>query len=437
MYVYPRLPEGAAHELLLQYADLDSSDLRKRAGAKHPDAAPVAVGGTPVPEEVIANVAESVRGLADELGFPEVLSRARVGEFDKPATALIHERMQIVPSDAASDEVWNFLTLVVLPDVAVWRWPGRAEERLLGRPRNAFRRLWWRAEVLGVELICGADGLGEDELVNIMERPTLSADERLAQCIAGAIVRSPKLSVARSELMRDFAKRVLRTQGAFCLDVLADEELVRVVRADLQAAISALTGTPPNAEEVEAVGHIDVAHPVRLDVRVRDWLAPYVHGVAYGKASPANCRFHPDSRLAGPYVTRYFERLIRAEAPVHVKTLFDAFARDWDVDPYLGKMPEALDRALRRCSIGGVRVTVSPDGFVRIPGKLMEQVRVPQDDDVRGPSEVPPEEIELAAAHLRREIPAATPEDLVAELSELFKWSSVEEARGIVGDIAL
>ncbi|MGY1663878.1 hypothetical protein ACI78Q_21830 [Geodermatophilus sp. SYSU D00705] len=444
MYVYPRLSEGAARSLLEEYAELDPIELRKRAQTSHQDAAPVAVGGTGVPESSIDEVAVALRELADRLGFPESLSRARIGDFDRPATALLHQLMAIVPSDAASDEVWNFLSLVVFPDLSVWRFPERAENRMLGRPRNVLRRLWWRAEIVGADLIDRSDGLGEDELVNIMERPTLAADRRLARSMAGAILRAPNGSVSRSELMRDFAKRMLRAQGAFCLDVLSNEDLDSVVQRELQQAIAAMTGkpvveVPPLIDPVV----VDAAHPVLLQVEIASeaaassWTKPYERGEAHGKASPANCRFRPDSPLATLYLTRYFEMLIEKEAPVHIETLFDAFQRDWEVDPYVGDMPEALDRALRRCSVWGQRVELSADGFVRLPGQTLEQVRVPSHGDVRVPSRVPPEEIRLAIFHLRREHPGAGQDVLAGALWDLFGWTKGAVSRRFLERVGL
>jgi hypothetical protein len=134
--------------------------------------------------------------------------------------------MGIVPADAASDEVWSFLTLVVAPDVAVWRFPGRADDRLLGRPRNVFRRLWWRGQVLGNDFIDERDGLGEDELVGIMERSTIAANPRLARALAHVVVEyGTRVNVARSDLMRDVAKRVLRLQSVLCMEILDDERV--------------------------------------------------------------------------------------------------------------------------------------------------------------------------------------------------------------------
>lgn len=122
--------------------------------------------------------------------------------------------MQIVPADAANEEVWSFLTLVVLPEVALWRFPDKKDERFIGRPRNTFRRLWWRAYVLAGENRPGAatsDPLGEDELVNIFERPSIVRTASLAQAMTKAIRALPSTpGVARSEVMRELAKRMRR-----------------------------------------------------------------------------------------------------------------------------------------------------------------------------------------------------------------------------------
>ena len=51
--------------------------------------------------------------------------------------------LEIIPADAAHDETWNFLTLVVFPDVAVQRFPDMHVDRMIGTPRN----------VLGTDLV--------------------------------------------------------------------------------------------------------------------------------------------------------------------------------------------------------------------------------------------------------------------------------------------
>lgn len=243
--VWPRLPEAAARALLNDIEGKNPAELRASASLFHPDAAEVEVGGRKVGKSVIENVCHNLRSCADGLGFPEPLNRAAVTRFDRPATRILHDSMRIVVSDAAADGVWSYLSLVALPDLSVWRWPERAPDRLLGRPRNVFRRLWWRGEVIGSDLIDVKGGLGEDELVNIMERTTLAANRKLARAMASAVVGLGETGVARSEVMRDLGRRVLRTQSVLCLDAL-DSGQVRAVVADaLKLSVEALRTDAP------------------------------------------------------------------------------------------------------------------------------------------------------------------------------------------------
>lgn len=241
MYVWPRLPRRTALELYHDLRKASPSDLRKRCDVQHPDAAPVAVGGVPVGESRISALQRDMRELADRLGFPDELNRAAVARFDRPATRLLHDSMKIVPADAASADVWSFLSLVVIPDVAVWRFPDRSENRLTGHPRNVFRRLWWRAEVVGVDLIDVPAGLGEDELVSIMERPVLASNRRITRAIAAAVhgLEVPP-GIARSEVMRDVAKRILRLMPIVALEVVDEDRMNALVDDALRSAIVAL-----------------------------------------------------------------------------------------------------------------------------------------------------------------------------------------------------
>ncbi|MDT5014771.1 MAG: hypothetical protein QOD39_931 [Mycobacterium sp.] len=242
LYVWPRLPPASARALFADFLDADPVTLRAASSTSHPEAGPVAVGGVPVDDAIVGDVQRAVRELADGLGFPKELSRPAVASFDQPATRVLHECMSIVPADAASEEVWSFLSLVVLPDVAVWRFPARADERILGRPRNVFRRLWWRAETIGSDVIDVPGGLGEDELVNVMERPTLAANPRTARALAWTLfTRGGDVPVARSELMRDVSKRVLRRQAFVCMDALDDQQLQSVMDDCFTSSATSMT----------------------------------------------------------------------------------------------------------------------------------------------------------------------------------------------------
>lgn len=225
-YVWPRLSEVDARVLLAQYEPLSPTELRDLAATDHPRAAEVAVGGQRVPLPIIEQVARDLRSLADEHGFPDALSHHSPGEFDRPAARLVHNGMKILPSDAASDEVWNFLNLVVLPDLTVWRYPDRHPERMMGRSRSTFGRLWWRAEVIGEDLLDRPDGLGEDQLVAIMERPRLAANRLAARTLAQIIIEGDEVGGrADSQTMRHTA-RLFRQRSAFIsLESLSVAEL--------------------------------------------------------------------------------------------------------------------------------------------------------------------------------------------------------------------
>jgi hypothetical protein len=146
--------------------------------------------------------------------------------------------MNIVPADAANDGVWTFLACQLLPDVATWRFPDRHEERLLGTARNTFRRLWWRAYILDggrstSDNTIVVNELGEDEVVQVMERPSLAGNARLARrmCLVflELVVRTPQVS--RMELMRDTAKRLIRLTPFIALDALDDDILADILRS--------------------------------------------------------------------------------------------------------------------------------------------------------------------------------------------------------------
>ncbi|TWG93056.1 hypothetical protein L615_006600000150 [Nocardioides sp. J9] len=165
----------------------------------------------------------------------------------------------MVPAEAGVAEVWNYLTLVLLPDVALWRWPNPncdpRYERLLGKPRNVFRRHWWRAHLLGPELTMR---MREDELVQIVERTaTLGGDPRVARAVAAAFLHAvdtqsievggAPTTLKRMQIMRALAKRVLRMARVVALSTLNDEELAALMaelaELTLAAAADAVDGT--------------------------------------------------------------------------------------------------------------------------------------------------------------------------------------------------
>jgi hypothetical protein len=227
--LYPRLPRSSARRLVLERAGMDLAELKNLSALQHPDAEPSATGGRPADKSLIREVQTIVREASLRAGFPSAPGGgAQI--FDRECGTALYEVMQIVPADAAEEGVWSFLSLVVCPEIGPWRFPGQPEERLLGQPRNVLRRLWWRAWALGPDLTYapnGCDPLGEDEFVQVMERPSLGGNRRTAAAIQSALWRAEDAGITtpRSELMRQLARRARAAKSHTQFDALSDEDL--------------------------------------------------------------------------------------------------------------------------------------------------------------------------------------------------------------------
>lgn len=250
IYLYPRLDPNAADTLLRECGSGTLLDLRSLGGLSHPETTYSPTGGLPVPESRLAEIQSGMRQMCDEFGFPVQLPSGRQGEFDRVCGTWLRATMDIVPAEAAEEGVWSFLTLVVLPEVAPWRFPDRHVDRLLGKPRNALRRLWWRAHVLGPDLTWAPPGcspLNEDEFTQIMERSTISGNRRLAQVLKQALWRleRDKPETNRSASLRDVIKLVRATRSYIAVDAMSNEALSRHVDTLFEESAARLATLAP------------------------------------------------------------------------------------------------------------------------------------------------------------------------------------------------
>ncbi|OHV43329.1 DUF6339 family protein [Pseudofrankia sp. BMG5.36] len=231
-HVFPRLDPGASRVLLVERTDLPLDRLRSLAATEHPNIDWYPTGGSRVSQDRLMVIRDKVCALSAEYGWPSAPTGGFT-EFEHRLYDVLLGTLEILPADAADEGVWSFLTLVLLPDVAFWRFPNTQRsgsyERLIGRPRNVFRRLWWRAYVLGTDL---AGQLLEDEAVAIMERPTLGGSPMVARAIAEThlgLVRE-KGSLPRTTLMREATKRLRRLTTILTLHAMDQADLHEVVQ---------------------------------------------------------------------------------------------------------------------------------------------------------------------------------------------------------------
>lgn len=146
-------------------------------------------------------------------------------------------------SQASNPEIWPYLTILVLPDLAVRRFgPDKSgklpRDRYLSGRRNIFYRAYLRSWILGDLMDDPELPLYEDDLVGLVDR-NLSADHRVAQFIA-AQIRMLSRSENRREQVRNGLKAIQYELRVTDLSSLKDDAL----RAATAQAFQAASGSP-------------------------------------------------------------------------------------------------------------------------------------------------------------------------------------------------
>ncbi len=195
----------------------------------HPKADPVATGGRLADPDQIAQVREKTLAAVEPWRARGSVGRNEAAVFDLAIGRALHDVLQIVPSDAAHDGVWSFLTLVTFPDLAVLRFPDMHPDRMLGTNRNVLRRAWLRRDVLGDLTDRYTRPLGEDEMVGLFERSAMARNRPLIRALASTVMEHEGKG-ARSDWARELFKAVRYVTGPRSLDGFAECDLRMLIR---------------------------------------------------------------------------------------------------------------------------------------------------------------------------------------------------------------
>jgi hypothetical protein len=232
----PRLDREQTQAQIELARNLTVSDIAARMPVRDLVTTASALGGLEISDADLLALRAAVVDLANDHGYPSEGDRLSV--FDGRCAGLLHEALPVSPHEAAEEAVWSHLTVCWLMDVAVWRWTGMRDDRRFRGDinRNTFRRLWWRAEILGPDV--DLTRLGEDELVNVMERPTIACNRRLARTLATSFLErvGDGDDGGRMMLMREAGKRLVRLTPIVDFHALDDAELRDAVQTVLDAA---------------------------------------------------------------------------------------------------------------------------------------------------------------------------------------------------------
>ncbi|MGP0224477.1 DUF6339 family protein [Paenarthrobacter sp. NCHU4564] len=191
-----------------------------------------------------------ILNVASEFGYPSSIRGRRLTEFDRVVGPVVHQQMAIMPVDASSNDVWNYINTILVPDIVLWRY-GRFEvstgkwtisvDRLFDLTRTAIGRLWWRIQLLGEEV---AAELGEDEVVQLLERPRIGGYAPLSRAIGKLHLRyvSEDESIPRMEVFRDVNKRLLRRMAVQSVYVMTAGQIEEFVDELYQESLAAVVG---------------------------------------------------------------------------------------------------------------------------------------------------------------------------------------------------
>ena len=236
--LYPKISLAYAEKLALEYMGLDVPMLKNRGQVSSPYAYFTPTGGNRVTVDLLEALQTEIRQCAIKLGYPERVNDEASRKFDIECGIICYEKMHLHPSEASAIEIWAFITCVLLPDIVRWRFPGEDHtsiERFLGSDRglrrNTFGRLWWRSYLLKSPEFKNPYSyiysLFEDDLVQMTERNSLAASQKLIQKFCGeylkAITSHP--DIPRRTIIREATKRVKRLLSFINFDVLDDQAL--------------------------------------------------------------------------------------------------------------------------------------------------------------------------------------------------------------------
>jgi hypothetical protein len=238
MYLYPKLPNYVAQSIAQDIAGLDVVELINRSNTEHPKVVFTTSGGNRADHLHMIDIQEKIRKCGEKWNYLSTADSKSLKGFDQDSSKILLENLKMRPFEACQGDTWAFFGCVLLPDLVRWRFFDKDKpttlERFTGGKwglRNTFGRLWWRAYILAdstkPDPYFLLNNLGEDELVQITERPSIAGNTKLAKSFCNCFLQthSKNSSLDRSLLFRDSIKRLRRNLPIMAFESMNEKEL--------------------------------------------------------------------------------------------------------------------------------------------------------------------------------------------------------------------
>ena len=267
-FLFPRLRTGHARLWAQKFEDRTpeavAADLPSSAfeGVTY-----AATGGERVPEEVLTELRGTLLETAKNVGYPDTRSLEAQRRFDLSLAGMLVE-LPIITGEALRDEVWQYLTCILVPDLVVWRYGKTRDtrvvgptshDRFLGGDRNMVERIWWRAYILhdpNAEaelwlLDTARGGLTEDNMVALFERGNIASYHMLCRTIANEYIRNrPYVSgltgSAEQLLIREVMKKVVRLAAHMNLEAIPEDDRLDLIGGLFGETVAEMGGEAPS-----------------------------------------------------------------------------------------------------------------------------------------------------------------------------------------------
>jgi hypothetical protein len=264
--LHPRLSRAYAAIKWDALKDLDAQTVRAQRGSTLPDEITwTATGASRMTAAELGTLRDALVGAVDDLPFGQALSAAQRDAFDARVTRVYAERAGLFPAEAAHLEVWSYHALVLVPDLAIWRWQHMDRlniERFVGvdLTRHTYGRLWWRwytftggrtDDTDGWALL---EGLGEADLDQLQSRRNAyGVDPPIVRALAEVYLevktRAAREGLSSRLVWRDLLKRLLRRGAFVAFGAMQPEALIAAAQQQLDVAIAAMQSAHEDESE--------------------------------------------------------------------------------------------------------------------------------------------------------------------------------------------